>query len=56
MYDLLVKNGIIIDGTGLPAYRADVGVSGGVIVEIGELNTSGNRVIDAGPHCGALIY
>ena len=47
MYDLLVKNGIIIDGTGLPAYRADVGVSGGVIVEIGELNTSGNRVIDA---------
>ena len=47
MYDLLVKNGIIIDGTGLPAYRADVGVSGGVIVEIGELNTSGKRVIDA---------
>ena len=34
MYDLLVKNGIIIDGTGLPAYRADVGVAVGLSLRL----------------------
>ncbi|MDA1331276.1 MAG: amidohydrolase family protein [Proteobacteria bacterium] len=47
MYDLLVKNGNIVDGTGRPAYRADVGVSAGIIVDVGELNTAGKQVIDA---------
>ena len=25
-YDLVIKNGMVIDGSGLPRYRADVGV------------------------------
>src|SRR5688500_9228232 len=45
-YDLLVKNGTLIDGTGAPARRADVGIAGGKIVQVG--NLSGARTtIDA---------
>ena len=28
-YDLVIKNGTVIDGSGLPRYRADVGVQHG---------------------------
>ena len=35
MYDLLVKNGTVIDGTGAPAYQADVAVRGDTVVAIG---------------------
>ena len=45
-YDLLIKNGRIIDGSGLPAYHGDIGVAGGRIVEMGRLD-GGRRVIDA---------
>ena len=31
MYDLAIRNGTVIDGTGGPARRADVAVSGGVV-------------------------
>jgi N-acyl-D-aspartate/D-glutamate deacylase len=48
MSDLLIVNGTIVDGTGAPAYPADVRVQGGVIVEIGQnLKASGERVFDA---------
>ena len=33
-YDLLVRNGRIIDGSGMPSIWGDVGVSGGKIVEV----------------------
>ncbi len=34
-YDLLIKNGRIIDGSGRPAFHGDVAVGGGKIVELG---------------------
>jgi N-acyl-D-amino-acid deacylase len=46
-YDLLIKNGLIVDGTGGPSYRGDVAVSGGRIVEIGKLSGTATRTVDA---------
>src|SRR5918999_693164 len=36
-YDLIVKNGMVVDGTGFGRYRADVGVKDGKIAQIGRL-------------------
>jgi N-acyl-D-aspartate/D-glutamate deacylase len=47
-YDLVIKNGVVIDGSGLPRYRADVGVRYGRIVTIGRIRGEQAReVIDA---------
>lgn len=37
-FDLVVKNGMIVDGSGLPRYRADIGVKDGKIAEIGRID------------------
>jgi N-acyl-D-aspartate/D-glutamate deacylase len=47
MYDLLIKNGLVVDGTGAPARRADVAVTGGKIADLGSLSGIAKRVIDA---------
>ncbi len=46
-YDLLIRNGRIVDGSGMPAFRGDVGVKDGKIAEIGKLSGSATRTIDA---------
>src|SRR5205085_3836592 len=46
-YDLLIKNGRIVDGSGGPSYRGDVAVKDGKIVEIGKLSGPAARTIDA---------
>ena len=47
-YDLLVKNGLVIDGSGSPGYISDVAIKGDRIVRIGKLkNARGAREIDA---------
>jgi len=47
-YDLLVKDGTIVDGSGLPAYRGDVAIAAGHIVAVGEIGAAtAAKVIDA---------
>ena len=46
-YDLLIKNGTVIDGTGAPRRRADVAVVDGKIAEIGKINDGAAKTIDA---------
>jgi N-acyl-D-aspartate/D-glutamate deacylase len=46
-HDLVIRNGTLIDGTGAPARRADVAVSGGRIVEVGGVAGAAPREIDA---------
>jgi len=46
-YDLLIKNGTIVDGTRMPAYRGDIGIRNGRIVAMGNLTESTKRTIDA---------
>jgi N-acyl-D-aspartate/D-glutamate deacylase len=49
-YDLVIKNGTIIDGSGLPRFRADVGIRQGKIVTIGKIRESAAEVVDAEGH------
>jgi N-acyl-D-amino-acid deacylase len=49
-YDLVIKNGTVIDGSGGARYRGDVAVQGGKIAKIGRVNEKGKRTIDAEGH------
>ena len=46
-YDLVIKNGTVIDGTGLPRYRADVGIRQGKIAAIGRIREQARELLDA---------
>lgn len=47
-YDIVIKHGLILDGTGNPFYVADVGIRGERIAEIGTIDAArARRVIDA---------
>jgi len=47
-YDLLIKNGRVVDGTGAPAFHADVAIQDGRIVGVGKANgAAAKRTIDA---------
>jgi len=48
MYDLLIRNGVVIDGSEAPMFRADIAVKEDRIVSIGDLRgESAERVVDA---------
>ncbi len=47
MFDILIKNGRIVDGTGNPWFGGDVGILGEEIAKIGEVKEEAKRVIDA---------
>ena len=50
-FDLIVRGGTVHDGSGLPGYRADVGILDGEIAEIGDLAGQGTKeTIDAEGH------
>ena len=49
-YDVVIKNGKVIDGTGAPAYQADVAVQGDRVAEIGKVTDAAKRTIDAEGH------
>jgi N-acyl-D-aspartate/D-glutamate deacylase len=46
-FDLVIKNGMVVDGTGFSRYRADVGIKDGTIVEIGKIGGIATATIDA---------
>jgi N-acyl-D-aspartate/D-glutamate deacylase len=49
-YDLVIKNGSVVDGSGNPQYRADVAVQDGKIAAIGRINDRAKQTIDAEGH------
>ena len=50
-YDLIIQNGTVIDGSGMPRFRADVGIVDGKIASIGRIRGErANEVIDAEGH------
>lgn len=51
-HDLVIRGGSVIDGSGSAARTADVAIDGETIVEVGKVDGSGTREIDA---AGALV-
>jgi N-acyl-D-amino-acid deacylase len=46
-YDLIIRNGKIIDGSGLPGFHGDLAVSGGRITEVGKVSEDARQVLNA---------
>src|SRR5689334_10632954 len=51
-FDLVIRDGSLVDGTGGPARTGDVAVRDGIIVEIGRVRGRGARNVDA---AGAVV-
>ena len=47
MFDVVIRNGLVVDGTGSPGQTADVAIRDGRIVAIGEVSGNGDHEIDA---------
>jgi N-acyl-D-amino-acid deacylase len=46
-HDLVVRNGVVVDGTGAPSRRADVAIDDGRITAVGEIDDTAQDEIDA---------
>jgi N-acyl-D-aspartate/D-glutamate deacylase len=51
-HDLVIRGGTVVDGTGAPAQTADVAITDGVVTEVGKVDDSATREVDA---TGALV-
>jgi len=49
-YDVLIKGGLIVDGTGKAAFRGDVAIEGGRIAALGQVDGPAEWTIDASGH------
>ncbi len=49
-FDTVIRNGIVVDGTGLAPFRADVSIVGGRIAGVGRIKERGATDIDAEGH------
>jgi N-acyl-D-aspartate/D-glutamate deacylase len=47
MFDLVIRDGLVVDGSGLPGRRGDVAISGGRVVSVGGRAGDAARVVDA---------
>src|SRR5260370_22566209 len=47
-YARLIKNGRMVAGSGMPAFRGDVGIKDGKIAELGKLSGAAGQTVDAG--------
>jgi len=47
MYDLIIRNATIVDGTGTPSFNGDVAISGGKIAKVGSVDGEAKRELDA---------
>ncbi|MEL0112989.1 MAG: amidohydrolase family protein, partial [Rickettsiales bacterium] len=47
VFDLVIRGGTVVDGTGAPARAADVAISAGRIAEVGRVTAAGREEIDA---------
>lgn len=50
VYDLVIRGGVVVDGSGMPGRRADVAVRDGRIVAVGHVSGRGARELDAEGH------
>jgi len=46
-YDVLIKNGTLIDGTGSPARHGSIAITNGQIAEVGDIDSGATQIIDA---------
>src|SRR5439155_1584504 len=53
-YDLLIRGGRVVDGSGLPAYQADVGLRDGRVAAIGRVRGGAARTLDGGGLVGHI--
>ncbi len=47
-YDVIIRGGTIVDGTGAPRFTGDVGIKDGLIAAVGKVHGDATQVIDAG--------